>query len=156
MNKLIVVSGGSRGIGKAIIQKFAQGGFDVATCSRNLNELSALKLAIESEFSSQKCHIFEADLSQSTQTKAFAAFVLALQQPIEVLVNNTGVFLAGSLLTETDGMLEQQIETNVYSAYYLAKALLPNMIANKKGYLADCWTKRIKAKQKLLWMYEKT
>ena len=137
MNKLIVVSGGTRGIGKAIIEKFAKEGFDIATCSRNANELEALKLAIESEFSTQKVHIFQADLSDKVQTKAFAIFVLELEQNIEVLVNNTGVFIPSSLLSEDDGTLEQQINTNLYSAYYLSKALLPNMIERKNGYLVN-------------------
>jgi short-subunit dehydrogenase len=137
MNKLIVVSGGTRGIGRAIIQKFMSQGYDVATCARNTNELLALKLALESDFPSQKVFIFTADLALKTQTKAFANEVLALNRPIDVLVNNTGVFVQGSILTEDDGLLEQQIETNVYSAYYLTKYLIDNMIAQKNGYVVN-------------------
>lgn len=137
MNKLIVVSGGTKGIGRAILEKFMSQGYDVATCARNTNELLALKLELQSNFPTQKVLVFTANLAQKSETKAFAQAVLALHQPIDVLVNNTGVFLQGSVLTEPDGSLEQQIETNVYSAYYLTKYLIDNMIEQKNGYVVN-------------------
>ena len=49
MNKTIVVTGGTKGIGRAIIEKFSQHGFDIATCSRNQQELESLKTTIHEE-----------------------------------------------------------------------------------------------------------
>ncbi len=55
MNKLIVVTGGTKGIGRAIIEKFSQHGFDIATCSRNQQELESLKTTIHKVKSSDQC-----------------------------------------------------------------------------------------------------
>ncbi|MEO1655598.1 MAG: SDR family NAD(P)-dependent oxidoreductase, partial [Bacteroidota bacterium] len=102
MNKFIVVSGGSKGIGKEIIRKFAQNGFETATCARNPENLAQMKAEIEAE-SKQLVHTFPADLAQKSQTLAFAEFVKSLNKSIDVLVNNTGVFLPGKLMEEEEG-----------------------------------------------------
>lgn len=133
-NKLIVVSGGTKGIGRAIIEQFAKHGFEVATCSRGESELLALKSSIESEYGT-KLHTHKADMSQKEQVLGFAEFISQINCPVDVLVNNTGVFLPGQISSEPDGTLEQMIETNLYSAYHLTRALLPAMMAKKEGYI---------------------
>ena len=75
MSKSILVTGGTKGIGKAIILEFAAKGFDIFTCSRNEEELEALKNEIEENFSAVKVYIKKADLSIKEETKGFAAFV---------------------------------------------------------------------------------
>ena len=70
----IIVSGGTKGIGRAIIEKYASQGNNIFTCARNLNELNSLKSQIEGDYS-VKCHVFQADLSQKEETFAFANFV---------------------------------------------------------------------------------
>lgn len=134
MNKVIVVSGGSKGIGKEIIRKFAAQGFAIATCARNVQDLHQLKSDIESEYNIQ-LHFLPADLSQKKETLAFADFVKSLNQPIEVLVNNTGVFFPGSIVEEEEGNLEKMMDTNLYSAYHLSRALIPSMIDAQHGHI---------------------
>lgn len=63
MEKLAVVSGGSRGIGKAIVRKLAENGFDVAVCGRIADSLSALKYEIYEDFGTEVFE-FVADVSQ--------------------------------------------------------------------------------------------
>ena len=134
-NKLIVVSGGTKGIGRAIIERFMAHGYDAVTCSRNKEELSALKLDLESSYGSSRLHIFEADLSEKTQVLSFADRIKALGHPVDILVNNTGVFIPGEVHQEEEGALEKMIETNLYSAYHLTRALLPEMKARKSGHI---------------------
>ncbi|WP_317928593.1 SDR family oxidoreductase [Halioxenophilus sp. WMMB6] len=128
---LVVVSGGTKGIGKAVLEAFAGQGFDLVTCSRSQEDLEALKVELESRFD-VVTHIFQADLSKKEEALAFADFALLHQQPIAVLVNNSGVFLPGEVHTETDGALELQLATNVESAYHMARELIPEM--KKQGY----------------------
>ncbi len=134
MNKLLVLTGGTKGIGKAIIQKFAQNQFDIFTCARNQADLAQLKVEIERDFSVQ-LHTQVADLSKKNDTMAFARKVLELERPVDVLVNNTGVFLPGSVIEEEEGALETMIDTNLYSAYHLTRALISPMIQNQEGYI---------------------
>ncbi|MFN8429417.1 MAG: SDR family oxidoreductase [Spirosomataceae bacterium] len=126
MEKLAVVSGGSRGIGKAIVRKLAENGFDVAVCGRVADTLSALKFEINEDFGTN-IYEFVADVSQKSEIKAFGEFVLNLDSPPTILVNNAGVFMPGKILEEPDENLENMLSTNLMSAYYLSKALVPAM-----------------------------
>lgn len=134
MNKLIVVTGGTKGIGKAIIEHFAKNGFDIATCARQENDLSHLKTEIKRKYKTH-LHYQVADLSKKESVKKFALFIKNLHQPVDVLVNNTGFFVPGSVVFEAEDNLEMMMNTNLYSAYYLSKYLLPDMMARKDGYV---------------------
>jgi short-subunit dehydrogenase len=134
-NKLIVVSGGTKGIGLAIIERFMAHGFDAVTCSRNETDLTKLKAELEIRFSQSKLHIYKADLSVKPEVLSFANFIHQLGHPVDVLVNNTGVFIPGEVHQEEDGALEKMIETNLYSAYHLTRALLPEMKSRKSGHI---------------------
>lgn len=135
MRKLIVVTGGTKGIGRAIIDTFAANGFDVVTCSRNEKELQALKQEVESKYEDATLHFQAADLSEKKQALSFGDFVDAMEQPVEILVNNAGLYIPGQVHNEEDGALEQMINTNLYSAYHLSRALLPQMMERKGGHL---------------------
>jgi short-subunit dehydrogenase len=126
MKKLAVVSGGSKGIGRAIVEKFASEGFEIAVCSRSIANLEELKNVLESKYDT-KIHIFSADVSQKAEIQGFGKFVIDLNIPITVLVNNAGLFLPGKILDEPEETLETLINTNVYSAYYLSRMLVPVM-----------------------------
>jgi hypothetical protein len=146
MNKLIVVTGGTRGIGRAIIEKFSANGFDVATCSRNLHELESLKSDIERRTATSKVFTYQADLSDKDQTKTFCDLVKKFNRPVDVLVNNAGYFLPGEITTEPDGTLESMINANVYSAYYVTRGLADRMKEQRAGHIFNiCSIASIKA-----------
>jgi short-subunit dehydrogenase len=134
MNKLIVVTGGTRGIGRAVVEKFASEGFDVATCSRTKKDLDDLKREIEKVLSVQ-VYIYVADMSKKDDVKSFCSHVSALHRPVDVLVNNAGYFLPGEITTEVEGTLESMINANLYSAYYTTRGLIDAMKAKKAGYI---------------------
>ncbi|MFM9841111.1 MAG: SDR family oxidoreductase [Cyclobacteriaceae bacterium] len=145
MNKLIVVTGGTKGIGRAILERFAQAGFDVVTCARKTDELDKLKETFETKFK-VKAYVQRADLSDKNQMKTFSDFVNGLNRPLDVLVNNAGYFLPGSVLDEAEGSLESMINSNVYSAYYTTRGLAPAMKKNKSGHIFNmCSIASIKA-----------
>jgi len=146
MNKLIVVTGGTKGIGKAIIEKFSQHGFDIVTCSRNRQELDLLKTTLYKLNPSINVFIRQADLSDKNQTKEFCEFVRMLQRPIDVLVNNAGYFLPGQIVSEAEDTLEKMINANVYSAYHATRGLAAEMITKKAGHIFNmCSIASIKA-----------
>ncbi len=66
----------------------------------------------------------------SKQAKEFGKWINELGVTVDVLVNNAGLFEPGSVHNEPDGVLENQIETNLYSAYHLTRTLLPGMMKN--------------------------
>lgn len=142
MNKLIVVTGGTKGIGKAILQRFAKAGFDVATCGRNEEHLMQFKT--EMEQLQVKAYAFKADMRDAEQVAAFCKSVTNLNRPVDVLVNNAGYFVPGSVLDEPRGTLESMIETNLYSAYYTTRGLI-NQIKTGGHIFNMCSIASIKA-----------
>jgi short-subunit dehydrogenase len=135
MNKLIVVTGGSKGIGKSIVWKFAESGFDVVTCARQKKDLLLLQGEFEIRFPKQRLLWQSVDLSKKTNVTQFVEFINWLNRPVDVLVNNTGFFVPGQIHNEPEGTLEAQIEANLYSAYYLTRALVPDMIRRADGHI---------------------
>ena len=143
---LVVITGGTKGIGRALVERFCREGYPVYTCSRSEADLKQLRQAIQKQGSTGELFVKVADLSQKAQTLDFAEAVKSLNMPLAVLINNTGVFLPGQIQSEEEGVLEQQIETNLYSAYHLTRALLPGMLARKKGHIFNmCSTASITA-----------
>lgn len=134
MSKSILVTGGTKGIGRAIIERFAKEGFDIYTCSRNESELLMLKEEIERRFPNQNVWIKKADLSKKQEVLDFANAVKTQGIP-DVLINNTGVFLPGAIHNEPEGNFERMMETNLYSAYHLTRAFTEELIARKSGHI---------------------
>ena len=134
MNKFCVVTGGTKGIGKAIIARFAREGFDIATCSRNQEELDALAREVSKTYGIT-AYVFRADMSDKDEVKNFAEYILNLRRPIDVLVNNAGYFVAGNIIDEPDGVLENMIDTNLYSAYTMTRGVIGRMKENKSGHI---------------------
>jgi short-subunit dehydrogenase len=134
MRKSILVTGGTKGIGRAIIERFAGEGFDIMTCSRNEKELATLQADLESRFPSIRVLTVQADLSKKEEVDKLATAVKAFAIP-DVLVNNTGVFLPGAIHSEPEGNFELMMQTNLFSAYNLTRALVNEMIARKSGHI---------------------
>lgn len=134
MSKSILVTGGTKGIGKAIIIRFASQGFDIFTCSRNEEELSSLKSELESNYPEISVFVKQADLSKKEEVEKFASFVKKEGIP-DVMVNNTGVFLPGAIHDEPEGNFELMMETNLFSAYYLTRAFAKEMMERKSGHI---------------------
>ena len=135
MNPLAVVTGGTKGIGRATAELFLAKGFDVVTCARRASDLDEFRALAEVQFPDAHLHTFRADLSIRADTAAFVAFVNARRSTVSVLVNNTGTFIPGQLHKEPEGVLERSIETNVYSAYHVTRGLLPSMVERKSGHV---------------------
>jgi short-subunit dehydrogenase len=134
MSKSIVVTGGTKGIGKALLKRFASEGFELFTCSRSNSDLDDLVKEFSIDFPKTKLHVSQADLSKREDVVNFAEFVKSFSTP-DVLVNNTGVFLPGSIHNEPDGNFELMMHTNLFSAYHLTRALVPDMIDRKSGHI---------------------
>ena len=146
MKKLIVVTGGTKGIGRAVIEKFSRHGFDIVTCSRNQPELDLLSTTISKAHPETKVFVHCADLADKNQTKLFCDFVRALRRPVDVLVNNAGHFIPGEIVNEPEDTLEKMINANVYSAYHTTRGLASEMIKEKTGHIFNmCSVASIKA-----------
>lgn len=131
----IVITGGSKGIGKALVIKFATPGNNVFICSRNSEELKMLADEINSKSEKIPVQYFSADLSVKNEVLAFGNWLLNKIDCPDILINNTGQFITGSIYNEQEGTLEKLIAVNLYSAYYLTRLLLPVMMKKMDGHI---------------------
>ncbi len=132
--KLAVVSGGTKGIGRAVIEKFAASNFDVFTCARSEKDLKELKEEVEKKYEVE-LHYVVADMGQRQEVARLVAAILELKKPVEILVNNAGYFEPGLITEEREGALENMIKTNVYSAYHLTRGLINSMKDRRSGHI---------------------
>ncbi|MEO6219269.1 MAG: SDR family oxidoreductase, partial [Ginsengibacter sp.] len=96
----IVVTGSSKGIGKAIAEKFSGLGNQVFITARNEDELSKTANIITEKNGGIVIKFFAADLSDKNETTKFAGWLLNQIDTIDILINNTGQFLPGSVYNE--------------------------------------------------------
>lgn len=134
MSKSILVTGGTKGIGRAIIERFAGEGFDIFTCARNEADLASLKTYLETQYPTVNVLAIQADLSKKEEVIKFVEEIKAVSIP-DVLVNNTGVFLPGAIHNEPDGNFELMMQTNLYSAYYVTRGFVNEMIDKNSGHI---------------------
>lgn len=130
----IVITGGSKGMGKAMAEKFASAKHNIFICSRTEKELAKTAEELNNKYP-DSVQYFAADLSKKKEVLKFAQWLLDKKLEIDVLINNAGQFVQGSVYNEPEGNIEQMINVNLYSAYHLTRALLPGMIKNKSGHI---------------------
>lgn len=132
--KTIVVTGGTKGIGRAIADIFAkEGNWRIVLCSRNESELKEASLILSA--AGNEVFVKTTDMSKKEAVSSFAQFINETVGSVDVLVNNAGVFLPGEVSLEAEGNLELMMNTNLYSAYHLTRALLPQMKAQQSGHI---------------------
>lgn len=130
--KIIVITGASKGLGKAIAKQFAAAGYTLLVCARGELQLYKMMEELLLEFPDCTIKAMPVDMSVKEEVLAFANWCLQYGTP-DIIVNNAGQFLPGAIHNEAEGLLEQMIQTNLYSAYHLTRALLPTMIERKSG-----------------------
>lgn len=132
MNKVAIVSGGSRGIGASIVETLASSGFNVVLNYR----FSADKANdIASKFSNVVT--FQADVSDHAQVKSLVDFTISKFGRIDLLVNNAGIDFINTLSDTSDSDFDKVLKNNLYSAFYLSKEVSPYMINAKSGLIIN-------------------
>ncbi|MDB5203227.1 MAG: family oxidoreductase [Ferruginibacter sp.] len=130
----IVITGASKGIGRAIAEAFATEGHTLLLCARNEETLTSTVGDLSKRFPHSNVQCFVADLSVKEEVYAFAQWCLQQGVP-EAIINNAGQYLPGNLLNEAEGSLEKMIDTNLMSAYHLVRKLVPVMKDKKRGHI---------------------
>ena len=130
----IVITGASKGIGKAIAAIFAANGHDLFLCSRGEVALYKTVEELMTKYPDVAIKAKSFDLSIKEEAIAFGNWCLSFAVP-DIVVNNAGLFEPGSVHNEPDGTLESQLATNLLSAYHLTRAVLPKMMERKSGHV---------------------
>jgi short-subunit dehydrogenase len=130
----VIITGASRGLGKAIAERFAANGHDLFLTA--LHEVRLYKSMEEllNKFPSVTIKGKPYDLRKKQQAKEFGQWCLKNCSP-DILVNNAGSFAGANVHDEEDGAIEEMIETNLYSAYHLSRMIVPEMKKKKNGHI---------------------
>jgi len=133
--RIALVTGGGRGIGRAVALSLASAGADVAVTARSSKELDETAAAIRAL--GRRAEAMVCDVSERTQVDAMIARVrTALGDPL-ILVNNAGIALSAKLADTTDEMWDRMLRVNASGAFYCTRAVLPLMLAAKWGRIVN-------------------
>jgi short-subunit dehydrogenase len=130
----VVITGASRGIGKAIAAIFANHGHHLYLTSRSDMALHTATEELMADYPAVTIRSEPFDLGIKEQAQRFGNWCLGYTVP-DIVVNNAGLFEPGSVFNEPEGILENQIATNLYSAYHVTRTLLPKMIQRRMGHI---------------------
>jgi short-subunit dehydrogenase len=130
----VVITGASKGIGRAIAEQFARTGADLFLCSRQMDKTLHWQQALMEQFNTSIMS-HNADLAIEEEVKLLGKKVLEAFGTVDILVNNAGIFEPGTVYQEPEGQLEKMMKLNLYSAYHLTRILVPGMIKNKNGHI---------------------
>lgn len=130
-NKTAIVTGATRGIGRAIAIRFAKEGCNVAFCGRSRGEKM---IAVEQELTALgvKAKGYVADVADMEQAQAFVKEVLADFGKVDILVNNAGITADSAVKRMTEEQMDRVMHTNLGSVFCMTKAIQPSMW--KQGY----------------------
>lgn len=136
MNKIAIVTGASRGIGREIAKQLARNQIQVIA-NYNRSEKEAYELKEELKKENISIDIVKADISKREEAKALVQFALEKYNKIDILINNAGISEYKMFTDETDEDWNKIINTNLYSAFVMSQEVIPNMIHHKEGCIIN-------------------
>ncbi len=126
-NKVVVVTGGTDGIGKALVAEFLERGAKVSTCARTAEKLQAL----ENEFFGKSLFSMVADVSKEEDCKNFIEATIQKFNGIDILINNAGISMRGMFQETTLETLRRVMDINFWGTVYCTKFALNSILKNK-------------------------
>ena len=131
----VIITGASRGLGKAMAEQFASQGHALYLGARNPTLLNDTVMELRARFRTNTIEAKANDLGKRKEVEEFGQWIIDSNIAVDILVNNAGSFVPGSVHDEQEGSLEEMIETNLYSAYHLTRKILPGMMQRKQGHI---------------------
>ncbi len=136
MNKVVIVTGASRGIGRNIAYNLALNGYSVIA-NYNNSEQEAIKLKEELNNQGIEIDIFKANVSKRSDVQRLVNFVIEKYRKIDVLINNAGIAQSKLFTDITDEDFEQMLKNNLYSAFYASQEVARYMIREHNGSIIN-------------------
>ncbi|WP_374951683.1 SDR family oxidoreductase [Mucilaginibacter sp.] len=133
--KNALITGATKGIGRAVTIAFAKQGINVAICSRNDKELFDFKAELEATNPKITVAATVADCSKRDELKKFAEFTEKKLGFVEIIVNNVGMYKYSTILNDSDDSFQKQVDTNLMPAYELYRFFGKSMVSVGKGHI---------------------
>lgn len=136
MEKVAIITGASRGIGREIAKTLARKGIKIIA-NYNKSEKESKELKEELQKEGYEIEIFKADVSKKEQCEELVKYTLEKYKKIDILINNAGIDKYQLITEVTQEDWNEIINTNLYSAFCMCQEVLPNMIHNKNGCIIN-------------------
>ena len=137
MNKTVLITGASSGIGEACAKKYAADGDRLILTGRRADRLNALKTELEKDFSTEIL-VLIFDVQDKKAVDKNLGTLPTEWQKIDLLINNAGLAAGKDSFENADiNDWETMLNTNVHGLLYVSKQIIPLMIANKKGHVVN-------------------
>lgn len=135
-NKVVLVTGGSRGIGASLVKFLATKGYQVIL-NYNKSEEEAKKIQIELQKQNIKIDIIKANVANKLEVSKLVKYIIERYNKIDVLINNAGISQEKPFLDLTDDDWEHIMNINLNSVYFCSKEVLPYMLKRKEGCIIN-------------------
>ena len=134
--KVVLVTGASRGIGRAIAKLFAENGYQVIA---NYNKSYEMAISLQNELKAKNIDIdiFKCDVSKREEVKNMINYILTYYNRIDILINNAGIDQEKLFQDITDEDWNNVINVNLYSVFCTTQEAIPSMISQKEGCIIN-------------------
>lgn len=134
--KTAVITGASRGIGRALALHLAKAGYDLAICAHSRTD-SLAEVCHQVTAQGRRCVTYLGDMGNAASVQDFFGLILQEYPTIDVLINNAGISYVGLLQDMTDDQWDQILRTNLSSAFYCCRQVIPAMLSQKRGHILN-------------------
>lgn len=131
-----IVTGGAKGIGRAIVRELANMGINVVA-NYNTSEKQAKELKEELKNKGLNIEIFKSDVSKQEEVKKLVEYTKKIYGDIDILINNAGIDQCKMFIDTTEEDWNKLIQTNLTAAFYTIKEVISDMVKNKKGCIIN-------------------
>jgi NAD(P)-dependent dehydrogenase (short-subunit alcohol dehydrogenase family) len=129
--KVVAITGGSRGLGAALARRYAEEGADISICARDEELLK--KVAADVEAKGRRALWVKADVTKRPDVDNYTKKTLDKFGKVDILVNNAGALAFASFMNTTDEIWDLMMDANLNSARLVTQAILPSMLSQGSG-----------------------
>lgn len=137
MAKIVLISGGTEGIGSGIVFALLRDGFFVSTFSRNANKCNNLETELIKEFDQSKFLVLQADVTREADLRKVIDLTFAKFKNIDILINNAGFGYFSSCDEVDIPKFQEMVQTNLVGTVLLSKLVVPHMKKNRNGLIIN-------------------
>lgn len=134
MNKIILITGAARGIGRGIVEELSKNDENIIIVNYNKSEKEAIELK---ERTGKNIEIYKADVTNKIEVENMINYIIDKYGKVDVLINNAGISQIKMFNDITEQDWNNMITTNLTSAFFTTKAVIDNMVHNKNGCIIN-------------------
>lgn len=134
--KTIIITGGARGIGKAIVYELAKSNYNIIL-NYNSSQKEAEQIKEELTKQGHKVDIYKADITKKEEVQKMIEYTIEKYKKVDVLINNAGISQIKTFAELTEEDWDKMIDTNLKSIFYTSKAVLSTMLHEQNGLILN-------------------